>query len=78
MYVIFYAVHNVMVVCQQVKMSVVLTYIRACTFSMTGLVILFYVLTNASSVGSNYWLAIWSNEESSSSNSSTDMYVAIS
>lgn len=56
-------------------MSVVISYIKACTFSMTGLVILFYVLTNAASVGSNFWLAHWSNEESASSEKGTDMSV---
>ena len=55
----------------------VISYIRACTFSMTGLVVLFYVLTNAASVGSNFWLAHWSNQESSSAESSTDMYVCV-
>lgn len=59
----------------QVKMSVVISYLKACTFSMTGLVILFNVLTNASSVGSNFWLAHWSNEESASSGEGTDMLV---
>ena len=56
-------------------MSVVISYLKACTFSMTGLVILFNVLTNASSVGSNFWLAHWSNEESASSGRGTDMLV---
>ena len=59
----------------QVKLSVVIAYMKACTFSVTGLVTLFYVLTNGSSVGSNFWLAHWSNQESSAGSSSTDMYV---
>ena len=54
-----------------------IAYMKACTFSMTGLVILFYILTNASSVGSNFWLAHWSNQESAAGSTSTDVYVLI-
>ena len=57
-------------------MSVVVAYMKACTFSVTGLVVLFYVFTNGSSVGSNFWLAHWSNQESAAKSSSTDMYTS--
>ena len=62
-----------MCVASQVKLSVVITYIKACTFSMTGMVILFSTLSNGSSVGSNFWLAHWSNQESSFAENSTDV-----
>ena len=55
----------------------VIAYIKACTFSMTGLVALFYVLTNGASVGSNFWLAHWSNQESASRETGTEMYARL-
>ncbi|XP_064405659.1 multidrug resistance-associated protein 1-like [Halichondria panicea] len=46
-----------------VRPAVIVSYIRACTWLMTGLTILFYIATNVASVSSNFWLAEWSNAE---------------
>ena len=46
-----------------VKLSVIFSYIKACTWIMSGLTILFYVITNVVSVAFNFWLAEWSNAE---------------
>ena len=47
----------------RVKFSVLLAYLKACTWVMSGLTILLYILTTSASVGSNFWLAEWSNAE---------------
>ena len=47
----------------QVKLSVLFSYIRACTFLVTFLVLVFNILSNGTSVGSNFWLAQWSNQQ---------------
>ncbi len=44
-----------------VKWSVIFSYVRACTYLMSGLTVLFYTLTNSVAVGSNFWLVEWSN-----------------
>ncbi|XP_064405656.1 multidrug resistance-associated protein 1-like [Halichondria panicea] len=46
-----------------VSISVIKSYIKACTWIMSVLVFLFYGLSNALSVSSNFWLAEWSNAE---------------
>ena len=46
-----------------VRLSVILAYCRACTWYMTLITLLFYVLTDGASVASNFWLADWSNAE---------------
>ena len=48
----------------QVKLSVFFDYAKACTYFMTSLVIFFNVITNGLSIGSNFWLAHWSGQES--------------
>ena len=54
-----------------VKIAVILAYCRACTYLMTFLTLLFYVLTNGASVASNFWLAEWSNAEGNEHTSET-------
>ncbi|CAI8057972.1 Multidrug resistance-associated protein 1, partial [Geodia barretti] len=44
-----------------VHMSVLFAYVRACTYPLSLLTILFYLLTNGASLASNFWLADWSN-----------------
>lgn len=44
-------------------MSIFFDYAKACTYVVTALVIIFNVLTNGASVGSNFWLAYWSEQE---------------
>ena len=56
--------------------AVMITYCRACSWLMTFLTLLFYVLTSGASVAAGYWLAVWSDAErkalgSSSGNSSS-------
>ena len=46
-----------------VQLSILVTYCKACTWTMTVVTLLLYVFTNVSSVGSNFWLAAWSNAE---------------
>lgn len=53
----------------QVKLTVFWSYIKACTIFLTLLMILFYVLSTGASVGTNFWLAHWSNEEANPNNS---------
>ena len=54
-----------------VRLSVILAYCRACTWYMTLITMLFYVLTNGASVASNFWLADWSNAEGNMHTSET-------
>lgn len=46
----------------QVKLTVFVTYIKACTYYISFLVLLFVILSNAASLGSNFWLADYSNK----------------
>ena len=46
----------------QVKLSVFALYMRSVGLTVSLLIIFFYVLSNAASVGSNFWLSVWSNE----------------
>ena len=47
----------------QVKLSVLLTYCKACSYLLSFLTILFFVCMNGASIASNFWLADWSNSE---------------
>ena len=47
----------------RVQFSVLLAYLKACTWIMSGITVLLYILTNSASVGANFWLAEWSNAE---------------
>ena len=47
--------------------TVILTYCRACSWLMTFLTLLFYVLMSGASVAAGYWLAEWSNAEAEGS-----------
>ncbi len=47
------------------KLSVFLTYFKACTYPMTLLLIVFYILSNVASVGSNFWLSTYSDSQAS-------------
>ena len=49
------------------KFSVIMAYFKACTYSMTFLLILFYILTNAASIGSSFWLATYSDSQTPNS-----------
>ena len=55
----------------QVRWSVLITYCKACTYLMTALMLLFNVLQNGASVGTNFWLAAWSNANTANSNVTT-------
>ena len=47
----------------QVKLSVLITYCKACSYFLSFLTILFFVCMNGASIASNFWLADWSNSE---------------
>ena len=49
----------------QVKLSVFFNYLRSLTWYMAILILLFNVLSSGLSVGSNFWLAAWSDREGS-------------
>ena len=53
----------------QVKLSVFITYVKACTYYMILTVLFFYFLSNVAAVGSNFWLAHWTNVEGSRNSS---------
>lgn len=46
-----------------VKFSVVLDYCRACTWPMTIITVVFFVLTHTASISSSFWLVKWSNAQ---------------
>ena len=46
----------------QVKISVLVDYLKACRLWMTAIFIVLYLLSYASDMGSNFWLSDWSNE----------------
>ena len=46
-----------------IKLSVILAYCRACTWPMTVITVLFFVLAHGASIASNFWLAKWSNAQ---------------
>ena len=47
----------------QVKFSVLVAYCRACSFILSFLTVLFFILSQASQVATNFWLSEWSNAE---------------
>ena len=47
----------------RVQFSILLAYCRACTWPMTLITLLMYMLVNVASVVANFWLASWSNAE---------------
>ena len=60
----------------QVKLSVFFNYLRSLTWYMAFLILLFNVLSSGLSVGSNFWLAAWSDREGTSANiSGAETYV---
>lgn len=62
----------------QVKLSVILTYCKACVYWMAGAVLLMNCILNGFAVASNFWLADWSNaEDRASPNSTVDMWVTL-
>ena len=46
------------------------TYIKACTYYISMLVLLFIFLSNAASLGSNFWLANYSNQNDAAGSTS--------
>lgn len=54
-----------------VKLSVLTAYVKACTYSLTLLVVLFFILNNGASVGSNFWLAHYSNQQGQNNTNAT-------
>lgn len=46
-----------------VKLSVILSYCRACTWPVATITVLFFVLTQAASIASSFWLAEWSSAQ---------------
>ena len=46
-----------------VKLSVMVAYIKACTWLMSGLTCFFYIGNSAMLMSANFWLAEWSNAE---------------
>ena len=64
---------------QQVKLSVVLAYCKACGYWLCLCVVLLFLLGNCLAVASNVWLSKWSDREgdlqSNHSNASVDLYV---
>ena len=50
--------------------AVIITYCRACSWLMTFLTLLFYVLMSGASVAAGYWLAVWSDAEGNALGSS--------
>ena len=46
-----------------VKLSVVVAYLKACTWLMSGLTFFFYVASSVMIISANFWLAEWSNAE---------------
>ena len=60
----------------QVKLSVFFNYLRSLTWYIAFLILLFNVLSSGLSVGSNFWLAAWSDKEGSNANiSGAETYV---
>ena len=46
-----------------VKLSVILAYCRACTWPMTLITVVFFVITHGASIASSFWLVKWSNAQ---------------
>ncbi len=47
----------------RVHLSILWEYCKACTWPMMFFAIFLFFITNVASVGSNFWLAAWSNAE---------------
>ncbi len=56
----------------QVKLTVFITYIKACTYYISFLVLLFVLMSNAASLGSNFWLADYSNQNDEAGQNDTN------
>ena len=59
----------------QVKLSVFFDYAQSLTWYMALLILLFNVLSSGLSVGSNFWLAAWSDREGKGNVSGAETYV---
>ena len=46
-----------------VKLSVILAYCQACAWPMTVITVITYIFAQGTSIGSNFWLAKWSNAQ---------------
>lgn len=46
-----------------IKLSVILTYCRASTWSLTVVTLILYSLGQAASIATNFWLSKWSNAQ---------------
>ena len=54
----------------QISLSVLKSYIQSCTYYMSFLITLFYMLSSGAAVGQNVWLAHWSNGQNNINNTS--------
>lgn len=67
----------------QVKLAVFLSYMRAVGMFSSIMILLFYTLANACSVGSNFWLSAWSTANTdrpantTSDNNDTNLYLGV-
>ena len=50
----------------QVHFSVLVSYIKACTYYLSFLTVFFFASRAVTQVGANFWLVRWSNAEDSS------------
>lgn len=57
--------------CLQVHISVLFSYIRACTYPLSLLTMILYLMANGASLASNFWLADWSNSNTPSNRNRT-------
>lgn len=46
-----------------VKLSVLVAYCRACTWTMSEIIVILYVLAPGAAIASNFWLAKWSTAQ---------------
>ena len=56
--------------------AVIITYCRACSWLMTLLTLLFYVLMSGASVAAGYWLAVLSDAEGNALGSSSSSKIS--
>ncbi|XP_071965517.1 multidrug resistance-associated protein 1-like [Antedon mediterranea] len=64
----------------KVKWSVYLTYLESVGLPLSVLILMFYLLSNAASIGSNLWLSHWSNQpivDGVNDASKRDMYLGV-
>jgi len=57
--------------CEQVKFGVFVEYFKASSYLMSFLLIFFYIFSNVASVGSNFWLAAYSNTQGKNDSNTT-------